>query len=276
MSNLNKNTPDSEIFHIRAADCTLRVKRIKTDNNNKNLPPLIFIHEGLGCIEMWRNFPEKLCKATGCMGLIYERKGYGDMADRFGRKWPYDYLVQEALIYLPAIFKACDINKAVLVGHSDGGSIALIGAAEHGHLVHGVITEAAHIFVEDITTQSIKEVVYNYENNDLKQKLARYHGKNTGKIFYRWADTWLDPEYRQWNIESFLPRITCPLMVLQGEDDEYATPAQVQGIKNQVPSQVEAKLIPNCGHVPHFQAKEKVLELMKGFINGSCSDLIKS
>ncbi|MDM8537247.1 alpha/beta hydrolase [Desulfobacterales bacterium HSG17] len=264
----NKNIADSKIFNVQAADCCLRVKRITPDNADKNLLALIFLHEGLGCIEMWKDFPEKLCKATGCIGLIYERKGYRDMADKFGRKWPHDYLVLEAAIYLPAFYKACNIDRAILVGHSDGGSIALLAAAEHEKLVHGVITEAAHIFVEDITTQGIKKVVHNYKNNDLKQKLAIYHGENTDTIFYRWADTWLDPEYRPWNIESFLSRMTCPLLVLQGEDDEYATSAQVQGIKNQVSGPVEAKLIPNCAHVPHFQAKEKVLELMKEFIIG--------
>jgi len=271
MSNLNKNFSENKIFKIQAADCCLRVKRIIPYNLNKNLPSLVFLHEGLGCIEMWKDFPETLCNLTNCMGLLYERKGYGDMADRFGKKWPYDYLVQEALVYLPAILEACEISRPILVGHSDGGSIALIGAAEHGNQVHGVITEAAHVFVEDITTQGIKKVVYNYENNNLKSKLVRYHKKHTDTIFYRWADTWLDPEYRHWNIESFLHKITCPLLVIQGKEDEYATSAQVQKIQNQVSARIEAKLVPYCGHVPHFQAREKILELMKRFIELNCS-----
>lgn len=274
---LKLNITGNKFFYIQAADCDLRVKSIKPDNLKNNLPPLIFLHEGLGCIEMWKDFPEKLCNALGAYGLIYERKGYGNMADRFGRKWPYDYLVKEATIYLPAFLKACNIKNAILVGHSDGGSIALIGAAERGDMIHSVITEAAHVFVEDITTLGIKEVVDNYENKNLKEKLARYHGKNTDTIFYRWADTWLDPEYRQWNIESFMPRITCPLLVLQGEDDEYATSAQVQKIKNQVSGPVKTKLVPNCGHIPHFQAGEKVLEIMKDFIlkNNSTQNLLR-
>ncbi|QTA81839.1 Alpha/beta hydrolase fold-containing protein [Desulfonema limicola] len=271
------NITGNKIFYIQAADCNLRVKSIKPDNLKNNLPPLIFLHEGLGCIEMWKDFPEKLCNVLGAYGLIYERKGYGKMADRFGRKWPYDYLVKEATIYLPAFLKACNIKNAILVGHSDGGSIALIGAAERGDMIHSIITEAAHVFVEDITTLGIKEVVDSYENKNLKEKLARYHGKNTDTIFYRWAETWLDPEYRQWNIESFMPKITCPLLVLQGEDDEYATSAQVQKIKNQVSGPVKTELVPNCGHIPHFQAGEKVLEIMKDFIlkNNSTPNLLR-
>lgn len=259
----------NKISYIRAADCKLRIKTIKPDNINNRSPHLVFLHEGLGCIEMWKDFPEKLCNAVGCSGLIYERKGYGAMADRFEEKWPHDYLVHEVKIYLSAIFEECNIKKAVLVGHSDGGSIALIGAAELGEIVCGIITEAAHIFVEDITTLGIRQVVNQYENYDLKPRLEQYHGKHTDTIFYRWAKTWLDPGFRQWNIESFLHKITCPALVLQGRDDEYATSAQVEGIKKGISGNIKAEFIENCAHVPHFQAQEKVLELMTHFIQNN-------
>jgi pimeloyl-ACP methyl ester carboxylesterase len=254
-------------FHVRVAGCRLRVKsiEIQSDFIATNRPTLVFLHEGLGCIELWRDFPETLCEATGCSGLIYDRKGYGG-SEKFDGPWPPDYLQKESLICLPELINKCNIDHTVLIGHSDGGTIALIAAAVHGNLVCAVITEAAHIFVEEQTITGIRIAVEAFETSSLKEKLARYHKENTKTIFYRWADRWLSPEFLKWNIERYLPKITCPVLVLQGSDDEYGTPAQIRGIVGHVMGPVYSKLIPNCGHIPHLQAKDTVLSEMTQFI----------
>jgi pimeloyl-ACP methyl ester carboxylesterase len=254
-------------FDVSAAGCRLRVRRIESKNASQltDSPTIVFLHEGLGCIEMWRDFPEKLCRAVGCQGVIYDRKGYGG-SEKFEGPWPMDYLRTESLLYLPALLKECSIENAVLVGHSDGGTIALIAAASYPDLVKGIITEAAHIFVEQITIDGIYKTVAAFETTSLKEKLARYHQKNTRTLFYRWADRWLSSEFRNWNIRKELPDITCPVLLLQGEDDEYGTRAQVEGIAGGVSGPVQVKLIPDCGHTPHFQAKDTVLSEMTRFI----------
>ena len=261
----------SNILHnikfISAAGCQLRVKFIEPEPRSllTGRPTLVFLHEGLGCIEMWRDFPETLCKAVGCFGLVYDRKGYGQ-SEKFDGPWPVDYLQTESLVYLPALLNECNIDNAVLIGHSDGGTIALITAAAHGNIVKGIITEAAHFFVEQITIEGIHRAVKAFETTALKEKLFRYHKENTETIFYRWADRWLSTEFRNWNIREDLPKVTCPALVLQGEDDEYGTRAQIDGIAGQVHGPVRIKLIPDCGHIPHFQAKDAVLTEMMRFI----------
>ena len=254
-------------FHVRVAGCRLRVKSIELRSNlvSKDRPTLVFLHEGLGCIELWRDFPETLCEATGCSGLVYDRKGYGG-SEKFEDPWPQDYLQKESLTYLPELLKKCNIDHTILIGHSDGGTIALITAAIHGNLVCAIITEAAHIFVEEQTITGIRKAVEAFATTPLKEKLARYHKENTETIFYRWADRWLSPEFLKWNIERYLPKIICPILVLQGSDDEYGTTAQIQGIVDHVSGPVYSKLISDCGHVPHYQAKNAVLSEMTQFI----------
>ncbi|MBU0987097.1 MAG: alpha/beta hydrolase [Proteobacteria bacterium] len=264
----NTTNTSSRIFYVNVAGCRLRVKRITplAPAPPKKYPTLIFLHEGLGCIELWRNFPETVCASANRAGLVYDRKGYAG-SDPYAGPWPEDYLALESTTYLPGLLTACAIDDAVLIGHSDGGSIALITAATRPNRVRGVITEAAHIFVEKITLEGIRQAVKSFATTDLKEKLARYHGDNTETVFYRWADRWLSPEFFDWNIEAYLSKITCPLLVLQGADDEYGTAAQVEGIAGQVSGPVETILIPDCGHVPHFQAKDRVLAEMTRFIN---------
>ena len=196
---------------------------------------------------------------------MYERKGYGE-SEPFEGPWPLDYLEKEALTYLPALLKACDIKDTILIGHSDGGTIALIAASIYSNFIKGIITEAAHIFVEDITLLGIRNALRAFESASLREKLARYHKENAETLFHRWANRWLSTEFYNWNIEEYLPKITCPVLALQGEDDEYGTPAQVEGIAEHVSGPVNAVLIPKCGHIPHFQAKKKVIVEMTRFI----------
>ena len=176
-------------------------------------------------------------------------------------------MIEEATGDLPELLKLCDIRNVILIGHSDGGSIALLAAAALNHLIRGVITEAAHIFVEDETLEGIRNFMILYNSNkELQKKLSRYHGENTDKVVRRWADTWLAPEFLDWNIESFLSQITCPLLVIQGKNDEYATEKQVWKIVEHVPGPISWKIIPECGHTPHIQKSEHTLGLMHRFI----------
>lgn len=256
-------------FHVYAAGCRLSVKSIEIEPVElaKSRPVLIFLHEGLGCIKIWRNFPETLCSSTGCSGLVYDRRGYGD-SEKFEGSLPLDFFQQESFTYLPALLKEFNIKDAILIGHSDGGTIALLSAAFDNNLIRGIVVEAAHIFVEEITIQGVRNTVAAFEKTDLKEKLAQYHKENTITVFYRWADRWLSSEFRNWNIRNELPNITCPVLLFQGEDDEYGTRAQVEGIAAGVSGPSIVKLIPDCGHVPHFQAKDAVLSEMTRFIEG--------
>ncbi len=254
----------------------LRGQRLDMASATPQAPTLVFLHEGLGSIAQWKTFPAALCKATGCPGFLYERRGYGIGApppDPDSHQWPLDYLEQEVRI-LDDILEQCQVEHPVLIGHSDGGTIALLYAAAHSEKLRGVITEAAHIFVEDVTVKGIQRVVQIYEDTDLKNKLSRYHGQRTDLVFRRWADRWLDPLFRSWNVEKYLAAVTCPLLVIQGREDEYATLAQVDGIRNGVSGPVEACIVEECMHVPHLQATQKVLKVMTRFIASLAPDRI--
>jgi pimeloyl-ACP methyl ester carboxylesterase len=225
---------------------------------------LVFLHEGLGSVGQWRDFPSLLSERTGLPALVYDRWGYGN-SEPFTLPRPTSYLHDEALLGLPAVLEACGIESPILVGHSDGGSIALLYAATRPERVRAVITEAAHVFVEDVTLEGIREAVKVYASTDLGRRLARYHGDKTDLVFHGWADTWLSPGFRDWNIESYLPGVRCPILIIQGIDDQYGTPSQVEAIRRQVSGKAVPLLV-RCGHIPHAEAKEEVLEAMAGFI----------
>ncbi len=240
----------------------------------EDAPVLVFLHEGLGRIELWRDFPHRLCQMTGLSGMVYDRRGYGGSTLLPAGPWPKGYLIQEGAVLLPGVLTGCGIKRAILIGHSDGGTIALVAAAlskenrngNDGTGIIGLITEAAHIFVEEITVAGIREAVDAYEKGNLREKLLRHHGVNTDALFYRWADTWLSKEFRSWNMEDLLPKVECPVLVMQGEKDEYGTVAQVEGIAKGVSGHSEIVMMPGCGHIPHLQDPDAVLEPMAQFI----------
>lgn len=251
-----------ENFHLQAAGNRLQARRLGRYDSG---PVLVYLHEGLGSIAQWRDFPELLCRRAGLSGLAYDRLGYGG-SDPLREKRRTEYLHEEAFITLPEVLKECGIGKAFFIGHSDGGSIALLFAAVHPERTAGVITEAAHVFVEDVTIAGIREAVAAYEHGGLREKLARYHRENTEGAFRGWSDTWLAPEFRTWNLEEYLPAIRSPVLAIQGQDDPYGTPAQVRAIIDQVSGPAKGLLIQGCGHIPHLQAKEKVLAEMTSFV----------
>ncbi|HRD49451.1 MAG: alpha/beta hydrolase [Candidatus Competibacter sp.] len=236
-------------------------------------PTLVFLHEGLGSIGQWRNFPAQLCTLTGLPGLIYERWGFGRSDPLTGPR-PRDYLHREAENSLPEVLAACGIaDPPILFGHSDGGSIALLFAAAYPGRTHAVISEAAHVFIEEVCLVGIRAARATYEQGNLREGLCRYHGANTDSMFRGWCDTWLRPDFRDWNMTAELPRITCPVLIIQGEEDEYGTRAQVDTIATGVSGSAEVLWLPDCAHVPHHQAPDAVLNAAGRFISGVCAKL---
>lgn len=219
---------------------------------------LIFLHDSLGCIRLWRDFPQQLAAQTGQPVYLYDRQGYGQSQafDTDHRDLEYMHREADTLI---AFMDACALDKAILFGHSDGGSIALLTAAQYPDRIQAIITEGAHIFVEDITLNGIREAVVQYNTTELPQKLAKYHGDKTDAVFRAWADTWLRPDFRDWNIEHRLAALTCPALVLQGVDDEYGSAMQVQRIQEQVSGTIETWLVPGAKHSPHKEQAAAVL-----------------
>lgn len=228
-------------------------------------PTLLLLHEGLGCVAMWRHFPEKLAAATGCRVVVWSRAGYGA-----SQPWPEArtprYMHREAEEALPALLDALRIERPVLVGHSDGGSIALLFAGAFPAAPLGIAVMAPHEFVEEETVAGIRAAKTAWETTDLPHKLGRYHA-DVAKVFSDWNDTWLSPAFRDWNIEDCLPNIRCPVLAIQGEDDEYATMRQIEAIAERVPGTRLLKLA-NCGHSPHKDQEAAVLAALAEFVAG--------
>jgi pimeloyl-ACP methyl ester carboxylesterase len=234
-----------------------------TAEHDGESPALIFLHEGLGSAGLWRDFPALLTAATGLPALVYSRYGYGG-SDVLERPRGVDYMHTEALEALPVIRDALDLDDVILVGHSDGGSIAAIHAGAGRWRVRGLILEAPHFFVEDESIAGIEDAKTAYQTTDLPARIARRH-TDGDKTFWGWNDIWLSPAFRDWNIEEYLPAITCPTLVIQGVDDEYGTEAQPAAIGRQSSGPVDAVMVPDCAHTPHRDATEGVLEVMTDF-----------
>jgi pimeloyl-ACP methyl ester carboxylesterase len=217
-------------------------------------PTLVFLHEGLGSVALWKDFPAEVVAATGCPALVYSRYGYGK-SDRLTTSRNVDYMHREALDVLPEVLDHFDIESPVLIGHSDGASIALIHAGAGKRPVRGVVAMAPHVFVEDITVKSIAEAKQTFESTDLPQKLGRYH-EDAVSAFVGWNDIWLHPDFRRWNIESYLAAIRVPVLLIQGEDDQYGTVEQVEAIARQVSGPVETVMLPDCAHSPHLSQEK--------------------
>ena len=228
---------------------------------------LLFLHEGLGSAKQWRDFPKRVGEGAALTALAYSRLGYGG-SEQVTLPRPLDYMQQEAKVFLPALLDELGLASVILVGHSDGGSIALVHAAldAAGHKrVKGVVLEAPHVLVEDVAVASIADAREAFETGDLRTKLAKHHGANVDVAFRGWNDAWLDPAFRAWNIEEYLPRIEVPVLVIQGEDDPYGTRAQVDAIARQVRGPVEVLMLPRCGHAPHRDQPEATASAMISF-----------
>jgi len=232
-------------------------------------PLIVFLHEGLGSLAMWKDYPQALCAAAGMRGLVYSRHGYGRSTPRPAtQKWPVEFMHAEAQQVLPALFDRLGVEDPPwLFGHSDGASIALLYAAAFRTRVAGLVAVAPHVFVEDVSVTSIEQARIAYATTDLRQRLARYHD-DPDSAFRGWNDIWLDPAFRAWNIEDCLPRIRCPLLAVQGEDDPYGTMAQVDAIARLAPHARLLKL-PACGHSPHRDQPAALSEAVVAFLHQS-------
>lgn len=228
-------------------------------------PLVVFLHEGLGSLAMWRDFPERLCQAAGARGLVYSRPGYGRSTPRAaGEAWGPDFMHRQAHEVLPALLQALDVSTPPwLFGHSDGASIALLHAARFE--VAGTIVLAPHILVEDLSLTSIEQARIAYDDGDLRQRLAKYHD-SPDSAFRGWNDIWLNPAFRGWSIEEEIAAIRGPLLAIQGLDDEYGTLEQIRGIARRVPQTVLLEL-PQCGHSPHKDQPQAVIDAAVAFIH---------
>jgi len=229
-------------------------------------PLVVFLHEGLGSVAMWKDFPAALCEAADVRGLVYSRPGYGRSSPRPpAERWRPDFMHRQAHEVLPALLGALRIEQPPwLFGHSDGGSIALLYAARFPQALAGAIVVAPHIFTEPFGLASIRQARDAYATGDLKRRLARYHD-DVDSAFRGWNDIWLDPAFEAWNIEAELPAITCPLLAVQGVDDEYGTLAQIRGVAAAVP-QTELEEIPSCGHSPHRDQPQALVQAARAFL----------
>ncbi len=232
-------------------------------------PLVVFLHEGLGSLSLWKDFPQRLCDAAGCRGLVYSRPGYGRSTARDAETaWGLDFMHRQAHEVLPALLDALAINSAAeppwLFGHSDGGSMALLYAARFPHHVAGAIVLAPHILVEDLAVASITQTRSEFLETDLRQRLAKHHD-DPDTAFWRWNRIWLHPPFKQWSIEAEIAAIGCPLLAVQGTDDEYGTLEQIRGIARRVP-QTELLELPACGHSPQRDQPEALICAATEFI----------
>jgi pimeloyl-ACP methyl ester carboxylesterase len=251
---------------------TIEYRWIRPDRTDA--PWALFLHEGLGSIAMWREWPRLLCERLGMRGLVYSRPGYGGSTPRaHAAKWPVDYLTRQARGVLPALLDALGIDDAQrrrmwLIGHSDGASIALLYASAFPRLLSGAVAIAPHVFVEDVSVRGIEETKRAFEQADLRNKLSRYHA-DVDSAFYGWNDIWLDPAFRAWNIVDELARIECPLLAVQAQDDHYGTMAQIDAIGEAVGHARLCKL-PHGGHSPHREASDRLNDVIARFVDASC------
>jgi len=227
-------------------------------------PTLVFLHEGLGSVALWRDFPVQLAARTGASAFVYSRRGYGK-SDRLEAPRKVDYMHEEALVVLPALLGELGISDPILIGHSDGASIALIHAGSGRWPVRALVLEAPHVFVEDVTVASIAQAKAAYRATDLGSRLGRYHD-DPDHAFWGWNDIWLDPAFRTWSIEEYLPGVRCPVLAIQGADDEYGTLTQLDAIERGVPGRFERLVLADCKHTPHRDQEALALAAMAGFI----------
>jgi pimeloyl-ACP methyl ester carboxylesterase len=228
-------------------------------------PTLVFLHEGLGSVALWRDFPRKVADATKRPALIYSRAGYGRSMPLTAARSPR-YMHDEAQVTLPALLDAFGIVDTILIGHSDGASIALIHAGERVRPVRALVAMAPHVFVEALSIASIARARQDYLGTELRTRLGRYHDE-VDSAFWGWNDIWLSPAFRDWNIEADLSGIACPLLLIQGRDDEYGTSAQLDAIERQVSGRVQRVELPDCGHSPHRDQPQATLAAIAGFIS---------
>lgn len=242
-----------------------QLETTRIEARRRGLPTVVMLHEGLGSVSHWKDFPYKLAERTGAEIFVYSRYGHG-ASDALQEPRPVSFMHHEGQKVLPELLRKAGIERPVLLGHSDGASIAIIYAGTFPGSLRGLILEAPHVFVEDISVSSITKAGMAYEKTDLPQRLGQYHA-NVDSMFWGWNNIWLNPDFRNWNIEPFLGPIRCPVLVLQGCEDEYGTVRQVEVIRATIPS-ASIVMLENCRHAPHRDQPEATLSAISQFLRG--------
>lgn len=242
----------------------LEYVRLPSSHPREGAPAIVFLHEGLGSISMWRDFPQQVADATGCEAIVYSRAGYG-RSDPATLPRAVSYMHDEGLAVLPALLDELGLDKPILLGHSDGGSISLLCAGGTDTPLAGIVVMAPHVLVEDISVTSIAQAREAYVSTDLPTRLGKHH-QHVDAVFRGWNDIWLHPDFRAWNIEEYLPRIQCPVLAIQGEDDEYGTMDQIDRIAAQV-KDVDLVKLADCRHSPHKDQPQAVIDAVLAFID---------
>ena len=266
---MSQTSPPGQLSKINVQGRNLEVLRIPGE---AHFPQLVFLHEGLGSASHWKDFPALVAASTQCSVTVYSRYGAGD-SNVLTEARPVRYMHGEALATLPKLLAALRIENPILIGHSDGASIAIIYAGAHDHL-RGAVLLAPHVFVEDLSVRSIAEAKVSFETTDLRERLGRYH-RDPARTFWGWNNIWLHPDFRSWNIEEYLPRISCPMLVIQGLDDQYGTMAQVEAIRKHSGGPVEVLTLENCRHSPQRDQPKATLEAITKFVKKSRSSPIR-
>ena len=252
-------------FQIRLPEGRLEAVRLLPAEPRPALPPIVFLHDALGSVSLWRDFPDRLCAALGREGLAFDRLGFGRSDPRPGPP-DHRFLEVEATERLPEILRQAEIAGPVLFGHSDGASIALLFAAVFPAIPAAVVSIAAHVFIEEVTLAGIAETVEVWRTTDLPARLGRHHGEKTESVFRGWSETWRDPRFRHFSAVEAIRPVRCPVLVLQGEKDEYGTVAQVEAIASAVSGPVRSLVLPGLGHFPHREDPERVLSETERFL----------
>jgi pimeloyl-ACP methyl ester carboxylesterase len=261
------------VLPARAGRDALTIEYAWINADRADKPIALFLHEGLGSIAMWRDWPHALCDRLDMRGLLYSRPGYGQSTPRpHDVKWPIDFMSHQARDVLPALLTAlgidaCERQRMWLIGHSDGGSIALLYASTFARMLRGAVVIAPHVFVEDVSVRSIAETKRAYEHTDLRKKLSRYHA-DVDSAFYGWSDIWLDADFKAWSIVGELAAIECPLLAVQAEDDHYGTMAQVETIARAVKG-AQLCTLRTGGHSPHREAAQALNDAIAAFVGDS-------
>ena len=259
----------SQFTDINWAGKSVRIEYQWVGTVDDARPLIVFLHEGLGSVAMWKDFPTQLCEATNCRGLVYSRPGYGQSTPRASDDaWQPDFMHRQAFEVLPALLKALNIDTEKqnpwMFGHSDGASIALLFAARYPSKTAGTVVLAPHILVEEISISSIEKAKSAYQTTNLRSKLARFHD-DVDSAFWGWNDIWLNPSFRHWNLTQAIKTISCPILAVQGLDDEYGTLEQIHGIKRVLPA-TQLLELPDCGHSPHRDQPDALIDACVAFV----------
>lgn len=263
---MSGRAPDLLALTIAARSLTIEYAWVGPDDASG--PVVLFLHEGLGSLSMWRDFPARLCESLGLRGLVWSREGYGRSTPRApDERWTPEFMHRQAREAMPALRTALGLEApCLLFGHSDGGSIALLHAASFPDQVAGAIVLAPHLFVEALSVRSIEDTRKAYLDTDLRERLARHHA-DPDSAFWGWNDIWLSPSFRDWNIEAELASIRCQILAIQGVDDQYGTMAQIDRIADALPATRLVKL-EACGHSPHRDQPDAVIAACRAFVDG--------